>query len=309
MDNPSSESSNNALSVDGAAAAFAEMLEPREPEKASEVDTELEKPVEAEPQAEESPESSKVTIEVDGKTVELTPEQIAEAYKNGLRQADYTKKTMEAAEQRKTAEAEIAKAQAERANYATNLQKMAAQLEGALQEQQRIDWNALLESDPVEFLKQKHLFDQRQAALSQNQQQMQTLRAQHQAEQKALLESHVVKQREELLAKLPAWKDEAKAQAEREAIKGYLVKEGYSSEDLESISDHRAVLLARKAMLYDQMVSKAQAAAKKVATLPQKVERPGVSETQGLDKRSSAFQRLSKTGRVEDAAAVFANFL
>ena len=64
--------------------------------------------------------------------------------------------------------------------------------------------------------------------------------------------------------------------------------------------------MARKAMLYDQMVGKAAAAAKKVATLPNKVERPGGGETQNLDKRAAAFQRLSKSGRVEDAASLIA---
>jgi len=313
LDNPSSESSNSPLDTNQAAEVFAAMLDPKEPEKAPQVDTEIEAKAEpevtAEPEVDAPLEGSKVTIEVDGKTVELTQEQIAEAYKNGLRQADYTKKTMEAAEQRKAADAAIVQAQQERQAYATNLQKMAAQLEGALTEQQRIDWNALLESDPVEYLKQQHLYQQRQAALQQNQQQQRLVFEQQQAEQKANFERHVSTQREELLAKLPAWKDAKKAQAERDAIKSYLVAEGYSQKDVDNVADHRAVVMARKAMLYDQMVSKAQTAAKKVATLPQKVERPGVSESNNVDKRSSAFQRLSKSGSVEDAARVFASIL
>lgn len=314
MDNPSSESSTSPLDTNQAASVFAEMLDPREPEKAIEVDTEIDAPV-AEPEASTDtepaaePDGSKVTILVDGKTVELTPEQVAEAYKNGLRQADYTRKTMETAEQRKAADAAIQQAQIERQNYASNLQRMQAQIEGALQEQQRIDWNTLLESDPVEYLKQQHLLNQRQAALAQNQQQQRYLYEQHQAEQRVQFEQHVMSQREELLAKLPTWKDEQKAAAEREAIKSYLVKEGYSAKDLEAVTDHRAVVMARKAMLYDQMISKAQAATKKVATLPTKVERPGAGETQQVDKRSSAFNRLSKSGRVEDAAAVFSSIL
>jgi hypothetical protein len=61
-------------------------------------------------------------------------------------------------------------------------------------------------------------------------------------------------------------------------------------------------------MLYDQMIAKASAAAKKVSTLPTKVERPGSGKT-GLDQRSSAFQRLTKSGSVDDAAAVFRSIL
>ena len=76
-----------------------------------------------------------------------------------------------------------------------------------------------------------------------------------------------------------------------------------------SVADARAVVMARKAMLYDQMLAKANTATKRVSNLPSRIERPGAGEPQGLDKRSTAFQRLSKSGRVEDAAAVFSTFI
>jgi hypothetical protein len=86
------------------------------------------------------------------------------------------------------------------------------------------------------------------------------------------------------------------------------VHEGYEPQSLSQITDARAVVLARKAMLYDKVVAKASAAAKKVASLPTRMERPGVSE-QGLDRRTSAYQRLSKSGSLNDAADIFASLL
>jgi hypothetical protein len=62
-------------------------------------------------------------------------------------------------------------------------------------------------------------------------------------------------------------------------------------------------------MLYDQMIAKASVAAKKVAAAPQRVERSAGGESNALDKRTAAFQRLQKTGRPEDAAGLFAQFL
>lgn len=317
MDNPSSESSNEALTTDSAAAAFAALLDPQEPIKEEaeqpEVDEakqepEAEKPEEpAEPSEAEDGET--VTIEVDGKTVELTKAELADAYKNGLRQADYTRKTMEASEQRKAAEAEKQAATQERQAYAVNLQKMAAQLEGALQEQQSIDWNQLLESDPVEYLKQQHLFQQRQAAYQQNMGEQQKLAAQFQAEQQKAFQETVEREHQALLDKLPDWKDEAKAKADKAAIREYLLNQGYAEAEISQVADAKAVLVARKAMLYDQMIEKAKVAAKKVQALPQKVERPATGNAPNLDKRSSAFQRLSKTGSVNDAAAVFSQFV
>lgn len=313
MDTPSSES--NALTVDGAAQVFSAMLEPQPTEELKEDTAAEETPPVAEPEAPAEPEAAAqddegVTIEVDGKTVKLSKAELAEAYKSGLRQSDYTKKTMEVAEQKKAAQAEIERAHAERQEYAINLNRMQAQLEGALQEQAKTDWEALLQSDPVEYLKQQHLFQQRQAALQQNYQQQKAIAEQTAAERQKAMQSHVQEQQEQLLAKLPEWKDAAKAQAEKTALTNYLLEQGYEKDAVGNITDHKAVILARKAMLFDQMMAKASAATKKVSAAPQRTVKPGVADNgDGLDKRTAAFKQLSKTGRVEDAAALFAQIL
>jgi hypothetical protein len=300
------------LNLDSATEAFAALLDPPK-EDETKVDTELDAPekpdTEVEPEAVEEGADAPITITVDGKQVTLTPEQIADAYKNGLRQSDYTQKTMALAEQRKAAEQEAQKALQERQTYAQNLSEMAAQLKGAIQQQEKIDWNALLEADPVEYLKQQHLFNSRQAALQRNQQEQSTLAQKFQAEQAEAMKGHLAEQQEALLAKLPTWKDPAKASAERDAVKTYLVKEGYSQDDVANINDHKAVLLARKAMLYDQMVAKASAAAKKVQNLPTKVERPGVTETGNVDGRTAAMRRHSKEGSIDSLTDAFRSIL
>lgn len=312
MDNPATESLGNDLNPEQAASLFAAALDaPLEEEKqAAEAEpAQAETPVEEAP-ATDDPESKAFTVTIDGKEVTLTEAQIAEAYKNGLRQSDYTKKTMEVSEQRKATEAEQARIREERSQLQDKLSKAAAVLDAGLQEQSRIDWNQLLQSDPVEFLKQQHIANQRQAQLRQIQQAQAEIHQRNQAEQAAQMRAFLQTQQQELLAKLPEWKDAEKAQTERGAIRDYLKAQGFDDSAIENINDHRAVVLSRKAMLYDQMMGKAQAAAKKVSNLPTKVERPGVTEgPQGLDKRTSAYQRLSKSGRVEDAAAVFASIL
>lgn len=310
--------SSSDLSADQAAAAFSALLEPAEvveKEKPVQTESDAEAEAKAEPNAKEEgddaePEDGEtITVLVDGKPVELTKAQIAEAHKNGLRQADYTRKTQETAELRKTAEAETAKAREERIQYAQGLQRHQVQLEGALQEQGQINWQALLDADPVEYLKQQHLAQSRQAALQQNLNQQRHLKAQHEAEQAASREIHLTSQRETLLAKIPEWKDEAKHKAGIAELRSYLMDQGYAPEDMQNIDDHRAIVNVRKAMLYDQMIEKAKVAAKKVANLPQRTERPSGGESQGLDRRSAAFQRLSKSGSREDAAAVFTSLL
>lgn len=316
-----SESDSSALDVNSAAAIFASQMEPAEaaPEKeVKQPEAEAQEAKAAEPEVEEQPEveesdpeedPTKFTIKVDGKDVEVTEAELAEMYKSGLRQSDYTKKTMEVAEERRAAEAEKQKASQERTQFAQKLQEQAMLLKAALQEQDKIDWQQLLNDDPIEYLKQQDLAKQRQSALQTIHHEHQQLVQQHQAEQKQNYDQYIAQQREELAAKLPDWKDPEKAKAEQVAMKGFLEGNGFTAAEIDSIVDHRHVIIARKAMLYDKMISKAQTAAKKVSTLPQKVEKPGVSETRTLDKRSSAFQRLSKSGSIEDGAAVFRDLL
>jgi hypothetical protein len=321
MDTPSQDSSNAPLDSNSAADAFANLMSPPEVAEKSaealeaEALDELTKPNKAEPEADPvDPDASalddeKVTVEIDGKMIELTKAQIAESHKNGLRQADYTQKTMAVAEARKTAEAETAKAHSERNQYAQALQRNAMQLEAALEQQSRIDMDALIANDPVEAMKQQLLFQKRQAAYQETQQQLNAVNQQVQAEQQEQTRNFQAAQQQELLAKLPQWKDPAKAAAESSAIRSYLKETGFDDASLNNINDHRAVLMARKAMLYDQMMSKATAAAKKVQALPQKVVRPGVGDSPQLDGRSAVMQRLNKTGSMSDAAAAFASIL
>jgi hypothetical protein len=319
-DTPSGESGD--LTLDSAAEAFSRYLSPPQAEpEGDKVDTEIDPPKKKEPEAKAEPEKepdpdgveegadAPITIEVDGKQVTLTKAEIAELHKSGLRQSDYTQKTMALAEQRKAADAETQKAQQERHTYATNLQKMAAQLEGAIEQQAKIDWEALARENPGEWVMQRNLYEQRQAALQNASRELNGIKEKNQAEEAEAMQSHLATQQEALLAKLPQWKDAAKAETERTALKEYLVKEGYSKEDVSRITDHKAVILGRKAMLYDQMVSKMDVASKKMQNVPTKVERPGVSTNGTPDGRSTASRQYAKNPSIENMAKLWSSIL
>lgn len=321
MDTPATESTGP-LSLNQAAALFGE--EPVQEEKAPEKTDALPEP-EKEPEKtaevvqEPEAEGEKVTIEVDGKTVELTKAELADNYKNGLRQSDYTKKTMEAAEQRKAADADMAKAREERQKAAGSIAQATAVLQAQLQEQSQIDWHKLRDENPTEFLKQWHLYSERQAAFQGLEGQRQQLAAKEHQENKRALMTHLQSEHQALLDKLPEWKDAKKADAERQDIVKELIERGFPPERIfgepdadgtpslknPGLTDHRILLMARDAMLYRKTMAQASAAAKKVTNLPQKVERPGVAETNPTDGRTTAMKQLHKSGSVQDAAAVF----
>ena len=305
LDNPTTEPS---LNTDGAADAISSLFNPVEEDPDRKLIEALEpEATEPEPtvEADES-DDPVVTVKIDGREVEVSLSELKSSYQ---KDKVSTERFMQAAETRKQAEAEIARAQHERQTYVQNLQRLQVQDEAALAQQQNIDWSALLKSDPVEYLEQQRLAQERQARLNQVYTEQQRIAHQLEAESQSQRASYLQQQQEELLAKLPAWKDTAKASAEKAALRDYLLQAGYDGETVGQLADAKAVVIARKAMLYDQMVAKASAATKKVSTLPTRVERPGVGESPQMDRRSAAFQKLSKSGRAEDAAALFASIL
>jgi hypothetical protein len=312
-----------ALDMNSAAAAFASFSAPVEEAKPAEAapaptseEAAAEQIAQEEAKAEAAPEeqaddsADTVTIKVDGKDVQMTKAELAEHYKNGLRQADYTRKTMETAEARKAAEAEANKAKAERDSYAEKLQHFAIQQNGTIQELQSQLTEELLTSDPVEYLKLERTLHARQAQLQQAQQELQQIGLQQKHEQEQSAQSYRAQQLEALQAKLPEWKDPAKAKAEAEQIKDFLSAQEFSAEDIAQLGDHRLILLARKAMQFDALQAKAREAVKKVQAAPAKVEKPGNSQVAPTDGRTRAMKQLeSSGGSLSSAANVFAQFL
>lgn len=172
-----------------------------------------------------------------------------------------------------------------------------------------IDWNKLRETDPAEFSAKKTELAERQAhinSLKQNAIAAYQQSAQKQAEeQRAIHQQFLQEQQTLLMTKLPEWKDAKVASAEKQQIAQYLVDQGFTNEDIASASDHRMILLARKAMLFDKGQDKAEVVKKKVLTIP-KVMKPGAPKSPEQNKqahKNEARARLRKSGSLEDALA------
>ena len=81
---------------------------------------------------------------------------------------------------------------------------------------------------------------------------------------------------------------------------------GIDEQIIDSISDHRVLLMARKSMMFDKLVKEAPEVTKRVGMLPPKVVKPGAATQASNDARVTAFNKLKQSGRAEDAASVFA---
>lgn len=254
--------------------------------------------------ADDAAEPEKFTIEVDGKPMELTKTELAEHVKNGMRQSDYTKKTMELADQRKAVEAQQAEARAKREDYATKLDAFTSQTNYELNALRGQLTDELLQSDPVAYLQIQRTADMRQAQLQQAQREMQQITEQRNAEKAEADRLNAQDQQEKLLAKVPEWKDPAKAKAEFTQLKDYLAKEGFT-EDGDNLPSHLQIALARKAMLYDALMARAKDTQATLSKAPPKVARTG-TPAPANEGRSTAVRRFEQTGNRDDAAAVFA---
>lgn len=197
--------------------------------------------------------------------------------------------------------------EAERAQLAQVIEAYQSQLQNVMQATQP-DWDALLESDPAEYVRQRHSYDKLQNQMHEAEQAKAYLAEQKNQELQTLRQRYEAEQLEQLYEAVPEWREPEKAKAEAGAIIQYLKNQGFGKDVLDSMIDHREWVMARKAMMYDHMMKKqsavAQQVAKKVQKLPPtKVERSGSSGSNKQDGKSQAMRRLSESGSLDDAAA------
>ena len=250
----------------------------------------------------EQPTSYKVKI--DGEEVEVTLDELQSGYS---RQQDYTRKTQELAQQRKIIEQQQQELAQRDAIYAQLLPKLEAQLSADLANEP--DWNRLYEDDPVGYVREKQLWDERKEKLKATQAENQRLQQEAAVKQQEQIAKFVEYGQQKLLEIIPEWKNPEIAQQEKLAIRDYGINTlGYTAQEMDSIYDYRALLGLRNAWLNNKTVE----ATKKKPTekAPARVARPGaVTKVKSVAPAKRAKQRLAKTGKTSDAAKVFEQML
>ena len=168
-----------------------------------------------------------------------------------LRQQDYTQKTQAVAEQRRALEAQAQQVQ----QHAQLSQQYVAEyaealaLDKELAQYKTINWNQLMDADPVQAMKldrqMRDIQARRDAVVSSvtQKQQAQAIEAQRIAQQR-LNEGRAVLERE-----IKGWTpDTAKALA------SFGMEQGFTEQELAQVNDPRTVKLLHKAWQYDQLM-------------------------------------------------------
>ena len=248
-----------------------------------------------EEEQEEQEQPQTFTVKIDGKEVAVTLDELQKGYS---RTQDYTRKTQQIAEVRKQVEAETQAVRAERGQYAQLLGALQAQLQAS---EPQVDLDRLYNEDPIEWVRQKEVLRERQEKAYAIQAEQQRLSEISQQEQMQNLQAHKARESHELLEAIPAWKDPAKAKAEKTMLVEFGQKMGFTPQELGNIYDHRVVLALRKAALYDQMQAK-RANIKPANNGPRPAKPGAAGRVSNNTEALRAQQRLAKTGRVDDAA-------
>ena len=290
-----------------------ESTEETQDESLEEESEEEEEAGEAEEESEESDEEAKeellYAVTVNGEEQEVTLEELTKGYS---RQSDYTRKTQEIANNRKGMESlqqqynsEISQIQQERQQYLESLNQIISNTASGLDKFVNVDWNDLKESDPLEYVTKREEFREAQEQV-QAMQQEHYVAQQRQSQDiqrfrtKALQEEHG-----KLVSVLPDWAEPEKQKKIVSEIRSYASGQGFSDEELNSLVDHRSLLVLMKAQKYDKL-QKADIKSKKLKNKP-RVIRAGAGKDKKEDSKRSAKQkmkRLRHTGHVDDAASL-----
>ncbi len=238
------------------------------------------------------------TVTIDGTNYEVTQDELIQGYQ---RNADYTRKTQELAAEKaqssdfverskKDVEAKLAKL--DQLNQAAQ-----AQLQ---QEYAQVDFEKLYEEDPVEAARLEHKMRKKNEQLQQVQEQTQRLQMEE-------FNKYLEEQQKQMTVKIPEMTHPEKGPQFRKQMRDYLSSVGFNNQEIDSVYDHRYVMLVKDAMSYRNL-QKAKPQIKKKAVNAPKVVKGGVSKSKGqqaAEAKRQQLSRLKKTGKVADAAKIF----
>ena len=237
-------------------------------------------------------------VVIDGQKYEVNQNELINGYQ---RQADYSRKTEELSIERKQQEDQIQRerdtVQTQMANLHSLEQSLKSQLDSELQS---IDFDRMYEEDPVQASRLQYQMQKRQKDLD-------AARMQIHQQQQSEYQKYVSEQEKQMFIKMPEMKDASKSTEIRQGMKTYLSDQGYMDQEIAGLTDHRMLLILKDAMAYRRLQKSKPGLVKKVADAP-RVVRSGTAKTKGERKdlaMNDNKKRLAKTGRWQDAAAIF----
>ena len=171
------------------------------------------------------------------------------------------------------------------------------------------DWNALRTENPAEYSAKKTEMQERKDAIGALKTEAvtsyQEVIQQGQNEQTNNFNTLMQTEHTILLEKIPEWSDAKVQKVEKDKLSVYLRAQGFADEDIAGAADHRLILMARKAMMFDNLAAKADISKKKVIKIP-KTLKPGSKKSLAqvsVTKLDALRKKAQASGKMEDAHA------
>jgi hypothetical protein len=200
-------------------------------------------------------------IQVDGKKIEVKKsELIADAQKWRASNDKFT----EASKMRKEA-TEIQEAYAKERSVLKNLIEQYQTFIDSQTTQQEPDWQTLYDTDPLEYFKQKELYQAKAYQAQQAKLIQENIAKQEQAELQKRQTEYLEQQKKAILDFFPQWKNPDVAAKAVSRVNTYLTEEGFTADELNTLVDARLLKVAHKAAMYDKLVKDNNAKKAKVA--------------------------------------------
>lgn len=241
------------------------------------------------------------TVNVDGRTQQVPLAELIRGYSG---QAYIQKGMREVAEARKETATVYQALQTER-------QQIAQFIEAAQTNQ--IDLrppvppaDELLTRDPIGYMEQRLKFDKAMATYQQTLAVKQDMQAKAAEAERASQRVYLAEQHQQLTRVIPAFaKPETAARVKQELISAGTGYYGYAPEELQAVTDHRALLVLHDAAQYRRLMSGKAAAPKEAAAPRTPTIKAGARTSQQGGKRvqsEKAKVQMRRTGSVDDVA-------
>jgi len=247
---------------------------------------------------EETPEGDtdtepRYTVKINGEEREVPLEDLKKGY---MMESDYRKKTSEVARQRE----EFSKEKESFSNKVAELEELLISEVEDLNSPENLE---LKEYDPDAYYKKRDKLESKAKKFAEMKQE--ALKTEVEKG-----EARLAQEKELLMQAIPEWLDENTLSSETSMVNEMLTSMGIEGDALKPLIDHRLLVIARKAAMYDKIKS-AKPESKKVKTKPKNVKAGNTttSEEKARSKVQDKRVRLKKTGKMSDATSAIKSLM
>ena len=287
--------------------------EPPEPVEEPDAEADPSEEGETEPEAEEAAEdeqpSEEFELQYNGSTEKVPKDRAKALAQQGL----YYERNQAQVEQHWKQAQEVTQAIQAQLQAVPELQEASALVgmyQKAIESIDIAEMQQLATDDPARYLAKLAEYNTLNRRLQEAQTKQAETAKQFAESQQRFQQEALKREREALFKAIPDWRDDAKFKQARGRILAYMAERGFSEQEVGSLMDHRALLVAYDAARFRESQRALKASAKQLGQKP-KVAKPGASvgKAEANDEQTKALrQQLKKSGRLEDAAKLFERF-